>query len=703
MSTRAITPVGLIALLLVSMLVPAARCDEEAFEKAEGRYLELIARPPLGRRLGGINALAATGDVRALEILAKRYRKPRVPKDHEQYLIAWAVGRYLSRSELVEPLLAIVEKNKDESNAWLWFQALRASAKTKEATAALAIAGDKKGDALLRAAALEALAEEAHPAALDLVADILHDKLARKTVDRVVVLESCAPVVLAHRDAMDTPPFRRACHALIDLLELEDVPDRSKLTIARHLAALFDADCLSLDPRYWRWSLNRETAEPTIGHTVEGRPSFCGLAASGERIAFLLDLSDSMLEPLTEHEIREAHALAGALVAKGEKVEVPPLHCRFDLARAYLAKTIRQLPSDVSVMVVGYGDRAEPFRSTKGLVKASRGTVKEVLAELADIEPGRVTRRRPHGTLRGNTNLHGALLQAYRATTRKSIDHHEHVDAKALMEGCDTVFVFGDGQPTKDDFDAMDEFGGGKITTDREKGETGSSGAGSANYFGPYRQVQALLGDVRRLNLYRKAEIHTIAIGEADNALMRRMADLGLGRYRSFGILGRGGRINTWWLLGPFPAEDVKSWSTAEAPEEHVDVRSPVHIGERNVRWKRAFTSHKHAVVNLERELGPADHACAYAYAEIVVEAVTSARLKIGSDDGVRVWLNGKVVHDALVKRKLKIDEDSIALTLRAGTNRLLLKICDDAGPWSFCARLTDPEDRPLEFLIPQD
>jgi hypothetical protein len=57
----------------------------------------------------------------------------------------------------------------------------------------------------------------------------------------------------------------------------------------------------------------------------------------------------------------------------------------------------------------------------------------------------------------------------------------------------------------------------------------------SANFFGPYRRTENLLGDLRRLNLFRKAEIHTVSMGDADLYLMHRIAMLGLGKYRNLG------------------------------------------------------------------------------------------------------------------------------------------------------------------------
>jgi hypothetical protein len=56
---------------------------------------------------------------------------------------------------------------------------------------------------------------------------------------------------------------------------------------------------------------------------------------------------------------------------------------------------------------------------------------------------------------------------------------------------------------------------------------------------GPYGQYHVtgdyLVADVRRMNLLRNVEIHVVAVGEADDLLLTRIADLGLGKIRRVG------------------------------------------------------------------------------------------------------------------------------------------------------------------------
>ncbi|HVR76104.1 MAG TPA: hypothetical protein VMT52_17365 [Planctomycetota bacterium] len=73
-------------------------------------------------------------------------------------------------------------------------------------------------------------------------------------------------------------------------------------------------------------------------------------------------------------------------------------------------------------------------------------------------------------------------------------------------------------------------------------------------------------------------------------------------------------------------------------------------------------------------------------------------RLKLGSDDGVVVWLNGKKVHAKNATRALMVDEDVVDARLEAGKNRILLKVTQGDGQWELTLRITDRADKPLDL-----
>ena len=70
----------------------------------------------------------------------------------------------------------------------------------------------------------------------------------------------------------------------------------------------------------------------------------------------------------------------------------------------------------------------------------------------------------------------------------------------------------------------------------------------------------------------------------------------------------------------------------------------------------------------------------------------TQAVLGIGSDDSIKVWLNGKLVHKNLVVRGVIADNDRVPVTFKKGKNQLVLKLLNCGGSWGFACRLLSTE-----------
>ncbi len=162
----------------------------------------------------------------------------------------------------------------------------------------------------------------------------------------------------------------------------------------------------------------------------------------------------------------------------------------------------------------------------------------------------------------------------------------------------------------------------------------------------------------------------------------------------------RGGRVHAWWLKGPFVAPNQASWAKAEAPESGVTLRTKLPDQTEKLLWGSAVVAGDQAIVDLDARFTPNDNVCAYAYAEIFVTKARAVVMKTGSDDGIRVWVNGTLVHSKLEPRGLTVDQDSFAAELVDGWNRILVKVCEGGGGWGFHLRMETPKGRPLKFKI---
>jgi hypothetical protein len=515
---------NLFALLLLAPVV----WSQETFEAVEKQFKGERDRPALLKRFLAFQRLAKTSDQRALQILAQCYAKPRPPEEQERFLIAWLAGDSFRDTDA---FLAWSDRHTRTADAWLRYQALRAAPVKRLRSCAL----DQKAKPLFRAAALEAAGASKDRAALAIVPPVLAN-LPKQAPARALLIESCAAVLRGHRAAKGSPEFRAAAEPLIALLAKKaPTSERTRLTIARQLAVVFGSKRVTTRMGYWRQLLGYEEVKDDKGPT-QALPHFFGVEASGTRIAYVIDLSDSMLKPLTKKEREDImRPVTGKAAHPDADLPWAKIRNRFDLARAVLERSLKSLDKNMQFTIVGLGKKAEFFAATKGLVKASRSRVAKAIRELNDIEPGPKTAKRPHGTLRGETNIHGALMLAFRARKKGMEESNEHVAAKLFADGCDTIFLLSDGAPTDDNFGHVDAFEGGKVAVDAEAGKTELSNRKSAFFRGPYRIPRYLLRDLERMNLFRKVELHCIALGEADMELLDGIARIGCGKVRKIG------------------------------------------------------------------------------------------------------------------------------------------------------------------------
>jgi len=156
------------------------------------------------------------------------------------------------------------------------------------------------------------------------------------------------------------------------------------------------------------------------------------------------------------------------------------------------------------------------------------------------------------------------------------------------------------------------------------------------------------------------------------------------------------GFIVDWWVVGPFPNPDGSAFERAFPPEQTVDTGGPLEFEGRSLAWRAARVTDPLGRLDLLSLFEPNLNVAAYTYTEFSAGVSTNVLLKLGSDDGVVVWLNGEGVHGVNTGRSLQVDQDVVPVTLRAGRNTLLCKVLQGGAGWELCARMTDAQHRSL-------
>ncbi len=156
--------------------------------------------------------------------------------------------------------------------------------------------------------------------------------------------------------------------------------------------------------------------------------------------------------------------------------------------------------------------------------------------------------------------------------------------------------------------------------------------------------------------------------------------------------------ITDWMILGPFPAKSndalYRDFLSEEGGESGVVPvegesfnSSSVECGK--VSWQFA-TADKNGKLDLAKYLRPNQTTVAYAAAVIKCKKRTPAMLKLGSNDMLAVWLNGKKVFVHPDPRASGPDADKVAVTLEKGENLLLAKVQNVGGGWWLYARFDE-------------
>jgi dienelactone hydrolase len=160
--------------------------------------------------------------------------------------------------------------------------------------------------------------------------------------------------------------------------------------------------------------------------------------------------------------------------------------------------------------------------------------------------------------------------------------------------------------------------------------------------------------------------------------------------------------MKTWLVAGPFAeALDIDPLASlggeaslkGKANSELKRADGTVLRWKEHTSWSDAF--------GVDEALGLAapDSGTAYAYALVKRAAAGRVLLSIGSDDGVRVWVNGRLVHEHRGERPLVFDEDRVEVELGAGENAVLVRTEQRRGQWAFSLRVLEPGTVPAPVV----
>ncbi|XZE52262.1 protein kinase domain-containing protein [Planctomycetaceae bacterium SH139] len=100
--------------------------------------------------------------------------------------------------------------------------------------------------------------------------------------------------------------------------------------------------------------------------------------------------------------------------------------------------------------------------------------------------------------------------------------------------------------------------------------------------------------------------------------------------------------------------------------------------------------------INLLSAIERTSNVAAFGVVSIDSPIEQEAMLLVGSDDGVKIWLNEEVVHEFNGGRAFSATSDHVPVKLQAGENVIMVKVSQDAGEWGFALELVDKKGLPI-------
>lgn len=158
------------------------------------------------------------------------------------------------------------------------------------------------------------------------------------------------------------------------------------------------------------------------------------------------------------------------------------------------------------------------------------------------------------------------------------------------------------------------------------------------------------------------------------------------------------GSPKAWNVIGPFDNPEGTGFSIQYPPERGIDLDASHQGASGEVKWETVRVSST-GFVNLRSAVHPHNYMCAYALAYARVPDSRDAVVLLGSDDGAKLWIDGKQVFALDVVRGAEPDQDRVPVRLRRGIVPVLLKVTNHRGAWGFYLRIVDEDGKAFKGL----
>lgn len=170
------------------------------------------------------------------------------------------------------------------------------------------------------------------------------------------------------------------------------------------------------------------------------------------------------------------------------------------------------------------------------------------------------------------------------------------------------------------------------------------------------------------------------------------------------------GFLSTWKFIGPFDNTGSKSYDKAY-PVETDWVSSKLadtyqgRPGE--VKWIAEKSEDPEGAIDLAKLYNNEKGCIVYGVTEIEVPSNMKCELRVGCINAQKVWVNGELaIGNEVYHTGMQVDQYIAPIELKAGTNRILIKVCQNeqkdawAQRYVFQARICDSTGKAIAYKV---
>ena len=159
------------------------------------------------------------------------------------------------------------------------------------------------------------------------------------------------------------------------------------------------------------------------------------------------------------------------------------------------------------------------------------------------------------------------------------------------------------------------------------------------------------------------------------------------------------GLFTHFMLIGGFDNEGKAGFDKAYPPETELDFTKRYPGKERDIGWRRLDVLTPDGYADLSSAVRPVHDSAIYAVTDLDVTRDVRAVLHVGASGATRIWVDGQKVLEDKQYHPASFDQHAVAINLKKGTHRVMLKLAQSDGAMGFWLRLSGTRGEALSAV----